>query len=59
MRENFFCSIEDLFWQTGQARDVDSVTFVCAAGDDFAQENDLLVPFPHGDVSASRTVCAL
>src|SRR6266699_5074055 len=44
-RKDFLCAVENFPWQTGQTRDVDSVAFVRAAGDDFAQENDLLVPF--------------
>src|SRR6266542_685046 len=55
VRENFFGAIENFFWQTGEARDVDSVTFVRTAGDNFAQENDLLVPFAHGDVEIADT----
>src|SRR5438309_2291095 len=49
VRENVFGAIEDFFWQTGQTRDVDSVTFVRATGDDLAQENNLPVPFAHCD----------
>ena len=36
--------------QAGEARDLDAVALVGAAGDDLAQEDDLLVPFAHGDV---------
>ena len=34
----------------GQARHLDAVALVGAALDDFAQEDDLVVPFAHGDV---------
>src|ERR1043166_2854466 len=50
MRENLFRTIEDFLWQTGQARDLDSITFVRAARDYLAEENNLLVPFADGDI---------
>ena len=50
MRQDLLRSIENFLWQTGQPRHLDAVTLVCAAGNDLAQENDLLVPFPDRDV---------
>src|SRR5262249_40938168 len=59
MRENFFGAIEDFLWQTGEAGDLDAVAFVCAAGGDFAEKNDLLVPFAHGDIQISNAFAVL
>ena len=59
MRKNFFRAVEDFFWQAGEPRDLDAVTFVRAAGDDFAQENDLLVPFAHGDIEIADAFAVL
>src|SRR6266481_8873030 len=51
--KNFFGAVEDFFGQAGEASHLDAVTFVCATGDDFAQKNNLLVPFAHGDVQVA------
>src|SRR5262249_20601686 len=59
MRENIFGAVENFFWQTGEARHVDAVTFVRATGDNFAQENDLLVPFAHRDVEIADAAAIL
>ena len=59
MGKNFFRSIEDFFWQAGETRHLDAVTLVRAAGDDFAEENDLLVPFAHGDVEIAYAFAVL
>jgi hypothetical protein len=48
--ENFFGAIKDFLWQSGKARDLNAVAFIGAARDDFAQENNLLIPFANGDV---------
>src|SRR5439155_4775565 len=58
-RKDFLCAVENFPWQTGQTRDVDSVAFVRAAGDDFAQENDLLVPFAHRDIEIADAATVL
>ena len=56
--EDILGAIENLLWQTGQARHLDAVALVRAARDDLAEENDLLVPFPHRDVVVCRRRCA-
>src|SRR5690349_3002787 len=50
MRENILRAIKNFFGQTGETSDLDAVAFVCAAVDDLTQEDDLLVPFAHGNV---------
>ncbi len=40
--------------RAGEARDLDAVAFVRAAGDDLAQENDVVAPLAHGDVVVLR-----
>src|SRR5215471_1731344 len=50
MRKNIFGAIENFFGQARETGDLYSVTFVSAARDDFAEKNDLLVPFTHSDV---------
>jgi len=48
--ENFLGTFEHSFRDAGQTRDLDAVAFVGAAFDDFAQKNDLIVPFANGGV---------
>src|SRR5215831_13109150 len=48
--KNFFGAIEDFFGQTGETGHLYAVTFVGTARDDFAEKNNLLVPFAHGDI---------
>jgi len=43
-------AIENFPRQTGQTRDLNAVAFISAARHDFAQENDLLIPFADGDI---------
>ena len=59
MGKNFFGAIKDFFWQAGEAGDLDAITLIGATGDDFAQENDLLVPFADGDVQIADTFAVL
>src|SRR6266511_159321 len=59
MGKNFFGAIEDFLGQTGQARNLYAVAFVGAASDDFAEENDLLVPFAHGDIQIANAFAVL
>ena len=59
MGKNFFRAVEDFFRQAGEARDLYAVTFVGAAGDDFAQKNDLLIPFAHGDIQIANAFAVL
>ena len=56
MCQNVFRAIQDFARQTGQPRDLNAVALVRAAGHDFAQENDLLVPFPHRDVEVDHSL---
>jgi hypothetical protein len=48
--EDFLGAFDDRFGDAGEARDLDAVAFVGSALDDFAQENNLVVPFADGDV---------
>ena len=41
---------EDGFGESGETGDLDAVAFVGAAFDDFSEEDDLVLPFAHGDV---------
>ena len=59
MRKNILRAVENFLRQAGQTRDLDAVAFVRAARDDFAQENDLLVPFAHGDVEIANAFAVL
>ena len=59
MGKNFFRAIEDFFRQAGETGHLYAVTFVGAAGDDFAKKNDLLVPFAHGDIQIANAFAVL
>src|SRR5437763_8973613 len=59
MGKNFFRASQDSFRQAGEARDLYTVAFVRAAGDDFAQKNDLLIPFADGDVQIANAFAIL
>src|SRR5579885_3225628 len=59
MRENFLGAIENFLWQAGQARHLDAVTLVRAAGNHFAQENDLVVPFAHRHIEIADAFAVL
>ena len=48
--EDFGGSLEDGIRQAGEFGDVDAVALVCAAGDDFAGEGDLVI------LSVTRTL---
>src|SRR5262245_52380964 len=48
--ENLARARHDSVWQPGEARDLDAVAAVGAAGDDLAQKHDLLFPFPRDHV---------
>src|SRR5581483_2040138 len=48
--ENFLVARDDFRRQSREARDLDAVAFVRAAANDFAQKDNLVVPFAHGDV---------
>ena len=59
MGKNFFRAVEDFFRQAGEARDLYAVTFVGAARDNFAQKNDLLIPFAYGDIQITNPFAIL
>ena len=59
MGKYFFRSIENFFGQTGEARDLNPVTLVGTARDNFAQKNDLLVSFAHGDIQIANAFAVL
>ena len=59
MGKNFFGAIEDFFRQAGETRHLYAVTFVGAARDDLAKENDLLVPFAHSDIQIADAFAVL
>ena len=59
MGKNFFRAFEDFFRQAGEARDLYSVAFVGAARNDFAQKNDLLIPFTDGDIQITNPFAIL
>jgi hypothetical protein len=48
--EDDLASFDDAFGDTGEAGDLDPVAFVGAAGHDFVEEHDLVMPFADGDV---------
>lgn len=48
--EDFLGSRDDVFGEAGESRDLDAVAFFGAAGEDLAEEDDLLVPLLHGHV---------
>ena len=54
MRRISLARSSTLFGDAGQAGHLDAVALVRAALDDFAQENDLIVPLAHGDVVISH-----
>ncbi len=49
--EDFGASFDDCFGDTGEFCDVDAVAFVGAAGEDFVEEDDFVLPFAYGDVA--------
>src|SRR5436190_7601632 len=53
--QDSFGAFDDGFRNTGQSRDLDAVAFVRAAFDNFAQENDLIIPFTDGDIEVANT----
>ena len=57
--EDFFGSRDDVFGEAGESRDLDAVAFFGAAGEDLAEEDDLLVPLLHGDVVVLHGAAAL
>src|SRR5207249_4244368 len=59
MGKNFFRAIEDFFRQTGKTGHLYTVTFVGAARYDFAEKNDLFVPFAHGDIQIANAFAVL
>ena len=48
--ENFSGAGDDRIRQSGEPRDLDAVALIGAAGEDFSEENNLVVPFPDGDI---------
>ena len=54
--EDFLGAVDDVF---GEAGDLDAVAFFGAAGEDLAEEDDLLVPLLHGDVVVLHGAAAL
>ena len=50
VREDFLRPGDDRVGESGEARDLDPVALVRAAGHDFPQEDDLVVPFADGDI---------
>lgn len=57
--EDFFGAGDDVFGEAGKSRDLDAVAFFGAAGEDLAEEDDLLVPLLHGDVVVLHGAAAL
>ncbi|MFM2178184.1 MAG: hypothetical protein RL015_2282 [Verrucomicrobiota bacterium] len=57
--EDFFGSRDDVFGEAGEAGDLDAVAFFGAAGEDLAEEDDLLVPLLHGNVVVLHSAAAL
>ena len=57
--EDFFGSRDDVFGEAGESGDLDAVAFFGAAGEDLAEEDDLLVPLLHGDVVVLHGAAAL
>src|SRR5207249_2212957 len=56
---NFLGAIKDFLWQSGKARDLDAVALIGATGDDFAQKNDLLIPFAYHDIQIADAFAIL
>ena len=54
MGKNFFRAIEDFFGQAGETGHLYAVTFVGTAGNDFAKENDLIVPLADCDIEIAN-----
>ena len=48
--EDFLGAVDDGFGEARQLGDLDAVGFVGGAGEDFAEEDDVVVPFADGDV---------
>ncbi len=48
--EDFAAAVDDRVGYAGELGDVDPVGFVGAAGEDFVQEDNLVLPFADGDV---------
>src|SRR5580658_4898656 len=48
--QNLFSSFNDRLWNSGQAGHLNAETLVCAALHNLAQEQNLLIPFPNGDI---------
>ena len=48
--EDFLGAGDDRVWEAGESGDLDAVALVCAAGEDFSQEDDLVVPLADGDI---------
>jgi len=59
MGENFFGAIKDFFGQTSEAGDLDAIALIRTARDDFAKENDLLIPFAYRDVQIADAFAVL
>lgn len=57
--EDFFGSRDDVFGEAGESGDLDAVAFFGAAGEDLAEEDDLLVPLLDGDVVVLHGTAAL
>ena len=52
--QDFAGAFEDGFGEAGEARDLDAVALVGGAGDDFAEEDDVVVPFADRDVAVGH-----
>ena len=57
--EDFLGAVDDVFGEAGESGDLDAVAFFGAAGEDLAEEDDLLVPLLHGDVVVLHGAAAL
>ena len=54
VRQDLFRAFEDWFGNASKARDLNPVTLVGAAFDDFPQENDRVAPFANGDIEIAQ-----
>ena len=52
--ERISFAIKNLLWQTCQPGDLNTVAFVRAARDHFAQENDLVIPLANCDIEIAN-----
>src|SRR5687768_14823444 len=54
IRKNNFGALDDRFRNPGEAGHLDAIAFVSAPFHDLAQEDDLVIPFPHSHVEVTK-----